>query len=278
MPLLLDGKKVAGELERKLVERLEHSPTSQPSFVGVQVGKDNEGSNLYLKFKRRAAHRVGLGCEIYELPSDVPQKELLDLIRKVNGDPSVNGIIVQLPLPPHLNKWEVIRAIDPAKDIDGLTPHNNWALDNNLPGLRPCTPKGILSLLRYYSIPVEGSRVAVVNRSPLVGNPLSKLLRNHHATVVQCHSRTKNKEQRTYDADIAVFATGVPNLVDPEWLGPHSVVIDVSSPQGDCTAHFKAIKEKVKAITPVPGGVGPMTIVSLLENTAEAAQSQKKKS
>jgi methylenetetrahydrofolate dehydrogenase (NADP+)/methenyltetrahydrofolate cyclohydrolase len=193
--------------------------------------------------------------------------DLLSYIKKLNEDIDVDGILVQKPLPKHINTWEVIKQLNYLKHVDDFHPINNWSLDNKLPALYPCTPRDVLAMLQYYKIEVAGKHIVIVNISHLVGNPLHKLFRMHNATVSQCHSKTKDLAKLAKTADILVVATGNPALVTEDWITENSVVIDVSIPRGDCYDHFDKIKDKVSAITPVPGGIGPMTIACLLENT-----------
>ena len=271
MVLELDGKQVSQKIRDNLKAKLK-SFDFTPKLVVIQLGKDDEGSNLYVKYKKKAAQEVGIIGITHEIDRSTSQRELLTLLSQLNGEESVDGILVQMPLPDHIDTWEVIKHLDPLKDVDGFHPLNSWALDNKLPSLIPCTPKGILTILKEYNIQIEGSNVVIINRSHLVGNPLHKLLRMYNATVTQCHSRTKNLQDVAQQAQILVTATGNPNLITENWVTEESVVIDVSSPKGDCNAHYENIKNKVKAITPVPGGIGPMTIASLLENVVDAAK------
>lgn len=270
MVQILDGKLVAQSIRDRLKGEIKNLPYI-PHLCVIQLGKDNEGSNLYVKYKKKAAEEIGMKSSTYELPINTSQEELLAHIDKLNQDPDVDGILVQMPLPKQIDTWEIIKELNPQKDVDGFHPINNWALDNKLTGLFPCTPRGIISLLEYYKFSFEGKHVVIVNRSHLVGNPLHKLFRKYNATVTQCHSKTKNLAQVAQTADILVVATGNPSLVTEDWVTEKSIVIDVSSPKGDCQEHFDAIKNKVQAITPVPGGIGPMTIACLLENTVQAA-------
>lgn len=268
---MLDGKIVAQSIRDRLKDEIRSLPY-KPHLCVIQLGKDDEGSNLYVKYKKKAAEEIGMNSSTYELPSSTSQEALLNHIKKLNEDNDVDGILVQMPLPKQIDTWEIIKQLDSRKDVDGFHPINNWALDNKLDGLFPCTPRGIISLLHYYNIDLEGKHCMIVNRSHLVGNPLHKLFRKFNATVTQCHSKTKNLAQLAHDSDILVVATGNHSLVTEEWVTDKSIIIDVSSPKGDCHDNFDKIKEKVQAITPVPGGIGPMTIACLLENTVQAAK------
>ena len=271
MAQILDGKVVAQSIRDRLKGEIKNLPYA-PHLCVIQLGKDDEGSNLYVKYKKKAAEEIGMKSSTYHLPIDTSQADLLSHIKKLNQDPVVDGILVQMPLPKQIDTWEVIKNLDPQNDVDGFHHVNNLALDNKLDGLVPCTPRGIIKLLEYYNHTFEGKHVVIVNRSHLVGNPLLKLFRKNNATVTQCHSKTKNLPEVAKTADILVVATGNPSLVTEDWVTEKSVVVDVSSPKGDCHDHFEAIKNKVSAITPVPGSVGPMTIACLLENTLQAAK------
>ena len=275
MAQILDGKVVAQSIRDRLKGEIKSLPYV-PHLCVIQLGKDDEGSNLYVKFKKKAAEEIGMKSSTYELPINTTQADIGTHIIKLNADPDVDGILVQMPLPKHIDTWEIIKHLDPQKDVDGFHPVNVWALDNKLHGLFPCTPRGVISLLDYYKILYEGKHVVIVNRSHLVGNPLQKLFRKFNATVTQCHSKTQNLPKLASSADILVVATGNPSLVTEDWVTNKSIVIDVSSPKGDCSTHFEAIKNKVQAITPVPGGIGPMTIACLLENTVQAAKERRK--
>lgn len=276
MALLLDGKIVAQSIRNRLKDEIK-GLSYKPHLCVIQLGKDHDGSNLYVKYKKKAAEEIGMISSTYELPSNTTQESLLSHIQKLNDDPDVDGILVQMPLPQHIDTWAVIKQLDPQKDVDGFHPVNNWALDNKLDGLIPCTPRGIIELLQYYNIEVEGKNCMIVNRSHLVGNPLHKLLRKYNATVTQCHSKTRNLAELARSSDILIVATGNPGLVTEDWVTENSIIVDVSSPKGDCHENFEKIKEKVQAITPVPGSVGPMTIACLLENTVQASKMRRGK-
>lgn len=275
MALILNGSEISKNIRKTLKIKI-NQLSYKPHLAVIQVGKEHEGSNLYIKYKHKAALEVGIKSSTFTLSIDTTQTKLLDLINSLNHNSDVDGIIVQMPLPSQLNHWEVISTINPQKDVDGLHPINNFNLDNKLLGLRPATPKGILTLLNSYDIKIARKHIVIVSRSHLVGNPLHKLLRMENATITQCHSQTKNISDLARQADILIVATGNPGLVTADWVTKKSVVIDVSSPKGDCDLHFKEIYDVVYAITPVPGGIGPMTIVSLLENTVDASISRHK--
>jgi methylenetetrahydrofolate dehydrogenase (NADP+)/methenyltetrahydrofolate cyclohydrolase len=208
------------------------------------------------------------------MPEDTPQNDLLDLIHRFNQDSQVHGILVQLPLPKHISEDRVLMAISPDKDIDGFHPLNVGRLVSNAPGLRPCTPAGILELLDHYKIQIEGQHAVIVGRSNIVGKPLSLMLLHRHATVTICHSRTSPLSAYTSQADILIAALGKPRFIRSDMVKEGAVIVDVGINKVDGKlvgdVDFESISPKVRAITPVPGGVGPMTIAMLLENTVRA--------
>ncbi|MCD6183897.1 MAG: bifunctional methylenetetrahydrofolate dehydrogenase/methenyltetrahydrofolate cyclohydrolase FolD, partial [Thermovirga sp.] len=230
-------------------------------------------SKVYVGQKEKACKEVGFESFLYRLPEETTQQELLELVAKLNEDPKVHGILVQLPLPKHLNETEVIEAIRPEKDVDGFHPMNLGKLVAGLPCTVPCTPKGIMYLLEYYGIEIEGKNAVVVGRSNIVGKPVAHLLLQKNATVTICHSRTKNLEAITQEADILVVAAGRPHFITQHMVKKGAVVVDVginrleSGLVGD--VDFDGVRMKASWITPVPGGVGPMTIAMLLQNTLE---------
>ena len=278
----MDGKTVAAEVKKEVavgVKELEKQGT-KPRLSTVLVGND-PASTSYLKAKHKACQEVGIRSENHHLPEYTTQKELENLIAKMNLDPKINGILVQLPLPGHLDETRATERIVPYKDVDGLHPINAGKLAAGIEGLVPCTPKGVMRLLSHYKIPVAGSRAVVINRSNLVGRPLSMLLLNQDATVTICHSKTPNLPEVTRTADILVSAVGRANFrLSGEHVKPGSAVVDVGLARvygklrGD--ADFEEISSVVKFITPVPGGVGPMTVAMLLENTVQATMIQTK--
>lgn len=274
MGVILDGKKLAGDIKEEISKRLNSLETA-PGLAAILVG-DDPSSKTYLNLKDRDCREVGIRFENFQLPEDSPQGEVLDLIEQLNQDEEFDGIIVQLPVPDHLNPNRIVEKISPTKDVDGLNPYNIgklWASDYEFESdLLPCTPKGILRLLDRYDIELEGERTVIVNRSNLVGKPLAKLMLDRDATVTLCHSRTKNVKNYTSRAEVLVTAVGNrPDFVVTEdMVAEGAVVVDVGMNHlegglyGD--VKFDEVEEKASYITPVPGGVGPMTRVTLLEN------------
>ncbi len=272
MTTLLNGKKLAEKIRKRIRRKLDSSE-KEPTLAPILIG-DYPTSKKYVELKRKDCKEVGIGFEAYNLPSDTSQKEILKLIKKLNESKHITGIIVQLPIPPHLEQFEILEKILPSKDVDGLHPYNIGKLWSSAPenGLTPCTPKGILRLIEYYNIDLKGKEAVIINRSGLVGKPLSKLLLDRDATVTICHSKTKDIKKHTLSADVLITAVGRrPDFVVTEDMIPeNSVVIDVGmnyleeGVYGD--VEFEKIKDRVSHITPVPGGVGPMTRTMLLEN------------
>jgi methylenetetrahydrofolate dehydrogenase (NADP+)/methenyltetrahydrofolate cyclohydrolase len=247
-----------------------------PGLATVLVGED-PASQVYVGGKQKACAEVGMQSFGHRLPATTTQNDLLALVRRLGEDPAVHGILVQLPLPRGLDPQQVIEAIPPAKDVDGLHPVSQGRLMAGRPGLRPCTPLGVLRLLDETPVRLQGARVAVVGRSVLVGKPVALLLLERHATVTLCHSRTADLGAEVGRAEVVVAATGQAGLVRGEWIRPGAVVIDVGIARGAdgklCgDVEFAAARERAAWITPVPGGVGPMTIAMLLSNTADAAE------
>lgn len=272
---VLDGKKVALEVRERIavmVKEVRESGKVPPGLAVVLVG-DNPASKVYVGQKEKACKAAGFESFLYHLPEATTQEELLALVGQLNEDPKVHGILVQLPLPKHLNETEVIEAIRPEKDVDGFHPMNLGKLVAGLPCTIPCTPKGIMYLLEYYGIEIEGKNAVVVGRSNIVGKPVAHLLLQKNATVTICHSKTRNLEDITKEADILVVAAGRPHFITQHMVKKGAVVVDVginrleSGLVGD--VDFDGVRLRASWITPVPGGVGPMTIAMLLENTLE---------
>lgn len=276
---ILDGQAVAA-LVRAEVKGAIEDLGYEPGLATVLVG-DDPASHSYVRGKRNDAAAVGMRSIHHELPADVSQDQLVALVRRLNEDDAVDGILVQLPLPAHLDAEDVVEEIDPAKDVDGLHPFSLGRLMLGRPGLRPCTPSGVMRILEHYGIPTEGARAVVIGRSFLVGRPLAMMLseRGADATVSVAHSRTGDLASVTKEADILVVAAGVAGLVGPEHVKQGAAVIDVGfnrtddGPRGD--ARFDELLEVAGAITPVPGGVGPMTRAMLLANTLRAARARR---
>jgi methylenetetrahydrofolate dehydrogenase (NADP+)/methenyltetrahydrofolate cyclohydrolase len=271
---LIDGKAVAAGLRTALAEWVAALPF-RPGLAVVLVG-DDPASAVYVRNKDRAAASVGIAARTIRLPADTAQAALLAQVAALNADAAVDGILVQLPLPKHLDSRAIIAAIDPAKDVDGLHPVNAGRLADGDPALVPCTPLGVMKLLAAAGIGLRGARALVLGRSNLVGRPVAALLLNADATVTVAHSRTRDLPEECRRADVLIAAVGRPEMVRGEWLRPGAVVIDVGINRlddgrlvGDVA--FAEACAVASAITPVPGGVGPMTIACLLENTVQAA-------
>ena len=240
-----------------------------PGLATVLVG-DDPASAVYVNGKQKASAEAGIEGFDHRLPHDAAHEEVSRLLSRLNDDPAVSGILLQLPTPPQVDGSALTELIDPLKDVDGLTPISAGLLAKGRPGLRPCTPEGVMELLRRHDVALEGAEAVVVGRSDLVGKPLSALLLAANATVTTCHSRTRDLPEVCRRADILVAAVGRPGLVQGDWIKPGATVIDVGSPKGD--VEFEAAAERAGLITPVPGGVGPMTIAMLLRNTLLAAR------
>jgi methylenetetrahydrofolate dehydrogenase (NADP+)/methenyltetrahydrofolate cyclohydrolase len=240
----------------------------------VLVG-DNPASAVYVRQKKKACHEIGIYSEEHKLPGTITQGELLALIDRLNADPKIHGILVQLPLPDGLDEEEVINRINPKKDVDGFHPTNVGRLSIGLPAYVPCTPAGVLELVKRTGVAIAGKKVVVLGRSNIVGKPAAMLFLRENATVTVCHSRTVNVQQECAQADILVVAVGRPKLVKKYWVKPGAVVIDVGINRVDGKivgdVDFEEVQEVASAITPVPGGVGPMTIAMLMKNTVSSA-------
>ncbi len=277
---LLDGKRNAdGVLDgvRRRVERRVAEGSSVPGLAVLLVGED-AASAVYVRNKRRACERVGFVSIDRDLPASTTQAELFALVDALNEDPAVHGILVQLPLPQHIDPNALIRRIRPDKDVDGFHPENMGRLVLRQPGLRPCTPKGVMTLLAHTDRPVRGRHAAIVGVSNHVGRPMALELLLAGCTITCCHRFTQDLPGHVGDADIVVVAAGRPDLVPGEWIKPGAVVIDVGInrlPDGRLVGDvgFEAARERASWITPVPGGVGPMTVAMLMQNTLEAAES-----
>ena len=285
--LILSGKDVSSSVYKGLSERI-HALREKgitPGLAVVLVGED-PASQVYVRSKTRTFKKLDLFTQTYRLPNDTSQDELLDLIAELNNDNSYHGILVQLPLPKHIESDKVINAIDPKKDVDGFHPENAGLLAIGRPRFIPCTPKGIMRILEQYKIDLNGKHVVVVGRSNIVGRPISILtsmkMDGANATTTICHSGTPNIQNHTKTADVIIVALGVPSFLDQEMIKKDAVVIDVGINRIDADnqkgyklvgdADWQSIEKKASAATPVPGGVGPMTIAMLVENTVEAAE------
>jgi len=275
---VIDGKAVSAAVrERVRVDVAAYVEESgrTPTLATVIVGED-PASEVYVNMKHKACGEAGIGSVHHGLAAATSQEELLDLVRALNADDAVDGILVQLPVPAHIDSDAIVAAIDPGKDVDGLTPHNAGLLAHGTPDLVPCTPAGVMELLAHEGVELEGAEAVVVGRSKLVGVPVARLLLSANATVTICHSRTRDLDATCARADVLVAAVGVPRLLGAAAVKPGAVVIDVGVNRleeglvGD--VDYEAAREVAGAITPVPGGVGPMTIAMLLVNTLRAAR------
>ena len=270
---LINGKQTAADIEEKLKQIIADFP-SAPQLAIILVGND-EPSLIYVRNKQKAAAKIGLLSQLYHLDENISETELLKIIQQLNEDNTVNGIIVQLPLPKHLNTNRIINAISPLKDVDGFHPYNTGLLQNNeKPYFIAATPLGIMKLIKTIVPELTGKNVVLIGASLIVGRPLATLLLNQNCTVTITHAQTQNIKELTSKADILVAACGVAKLVKADWIKENSILIDVGINRdngklcGDID--FDDVKNKALAITPVPGGVGPMTIAMLLSNTVDA--------
>lgn len=275
---IMDGKLASQAVKMNLKKKIEFENLT-PSLTVIQVG-DNKASNIYIRNKKNACDEVGIKCNVIKFPETISEELVINEINRLNNDISVNGIIVQLPLPSNFNEGVIINEIDPIKDVDGLTYQNvgNLVLENE--ALISCTPLGVMELLKQYNVKLEGKNVCIVGRSNLVGKPLIQLFLQKNATVSICHSKSLDIKKYTKMADILVVAAGHPNLITKDMVKEDAVVIDVGINKennvlcGD--VDFKRVSEKASLITPVPGGVGPMTVACLLKNVVKAYLHQNK--
>jgi methylenetetrahydrofolate dehydrogenase (NADP+)/methenyltetrahydrofolate cyclohydrolase len=278
MAIILDGKVVRDKILEELKAKVGSLGSGQqvPGLAVVLVGED-PASKVYVGSKVKACRALGYYSEEHRLPVDTTQDELMSLIRILNRNGRVHGILVQLPLPPHLKADPVIEAIDPAKDVDGLHPLNAGYLSIGRKALTPCTPTGVMEILKHYEIPIEGRKAVVIGRSILVGKPMAQLLLAANATVTVCHSKTPDIAEVAREADILVAAIGKAGFVNADMVKPGATVVDVGinrSPDGKLVGDvdYGPVERIAFAITPVPGGVGPMTIAMLMKNTYQASQ------
>jgi methylenetetrahydrofolate dehydrogenase (NADP+)/methenyltetrahydrofolate cyclohydrolase len=272
---IIDGKAIAASLRALLAADLRRSASGDaPGLATILIG-DDPASAVYVASKRKACAEVGIESFHHPLPADARREEVLELIDRLNDDDAVSGILCQLPVPRHLDPDEITNQISPAKDVDGLTIANAGRLALGMPGLRPCTPAGVMLLLEEVGAELDGANAVVIGRSNLFGKPMAQLLLAADATVTSCHSHTKGLVEACRQADVLIAAVGRPELVRSDWIKPGAVVIDVGINRterglvGD--VHFAEAAAIASAITPVPGGVGPMTIACLLRNTVDAA-------
>lgn len=279
MAIILDGRETAKKITEKLrleVEKLDVKPTLAVIIIGC-----NPASKVYVKNKEKKALEIGFNSIVIEMDENITKDELEKTIKELNEDKNVNGILLQLPLPKHLNEKDFLDLIDPKKDVDGFSSYNSGKLlKNDSPYAIPCTPKGIIRLLDEYNIDIEGRVSTVIGRSNIVGKPVSILLLNRNSTVIMTHTKTKNLEHFTKSADILICAAGKKEMIKKEMIKENAVIIDVGITRdidgrlkGD--VDFDDTKDKASYITPVPGGIGPMTIAMLMENTYELYKIQK---
>ncbi len=276
---IIDGKQIAGRVRIEVAREVERFTTefggARPGLATILIG-DDPGSAVYVAGKQKASREVGMEPTNYPLPADTPREDVVALIERLNADPSVDGILLQLPVPGHLDGIELTGLIDADKDVDGLTPVSAGRLALGIEGLRPCTPQGVMTLLDAAGAQLEGAEAVVIGRSNLFGKPMVQLLLGANATVTTCHSRTRDLPEVCRRADVLIAAVGRPRMVKADWVKPGAIVVDVGMNRtedglaGD--VDFDAVVEVASAITPVPGGVGPMTIAFLLRNTLQAAR------
>lgn len=275
---IIYGKELAADIRQQLKEEVIglKGKAIVPGLTVILLGED-PASMSYVRGKKKASDEAGINSDIIELSSNTTQQELLDLIDRLNEDPDVHGILVQLPLPSHIAEQDIIEAIDPSKDVDGFHPINIGRMMAGKETFYPCTPFGIVTMLKSKNIQIEGKHVVIIGRSNIVGKPVGQLLLNENATVTYCHSRTDNIKEFARQADILIVAVGRPDFINKEDVKAGAVVIDVGVNRlesGKLTGDvaFEEVKEKASFITPVPKGVGPMTITMLLQNTVKSAR------
>ncbi len=275
---ILDGKKLSEKIKKTLkkdVEQLQLKGIT-PGLAVILVG-DDAASQTYVKMKRNACHKVGIYSVVHEFPENITEKELLSTIKMINENPNINGLLIQLPLPKHIDTTKILEAVDPSKDVDGFHPYNMGRLVEGLETFAPCTPLGVMELFNEYGIDLKGKDVCVVGASNIVGKPMWALLVNAWATVDICHIETKDLASHTKKADIVIVGVGKPNLITEDMVKEGAIVVDIGINRledgklvGD--VDFENVSKKASYITPVPGGVGPMTIAMLLKNTVKAAK------
>lgn len=279
MAQIIDGKALAKKIREELkgrVAQLKQEKGIVPGLATVLVG-DDQASQVYVRNKNKACAEAGMISKHHHLAESTSEKDLLDLVATLNADPSIHGILVQLPLPKQIDAEKVLEAIDPAKDVDGFHPMNVGKLLIGKDGPRPCTPFGIMKIIESINCELKGKNAVIVGRSNIVGKPLALMLMEKHATITICHSRTQNIDQVVGRADVVIAAMGKARFVKGEWIKDGAIVIDVGINRGDDgklvgDVDFEIASRRASFITPVPGGVGPMTIAMLLWNTVEAAK------
>ncbi len=277
---IINGKQIASNFYNNLKEKIAKLTDEEiPVLAVISVG-ENTASKIYVKTKQKRAQEIGMGCEVIELSDTIGENALLEVIDELNDNHHINGIIVQLPLPKHINTLKVLSRINPAKDVDGFTPYNTGLLSyNDTRGFISATPKGILHLLKSTNVDLKGKHAVIIGRSNIVGKPLAMLLLNQDCTVTVTHSKSNNIEDIVKTADIVIAACGKPKIIKSNWIKDGAIIIDVGinrTEEGLCgDVDFDDVKDKASFITPVPGGVGPMTVAMLLDNTLEAFYHQK---
>lgn len=278
---LIDGKTLAQTVRAGLAKQIEASPNEVMPVLAVVMVGENDASQIYVRNKKKAAAEIGMGCEVVEFAESIGEHALMTAIEELNDNHHINGIIIQQPLPGHINPLKILSAVSPEKDVDGFSPQNVGLLSLKEPdAVVAATPKGILQLLQSTGENLSGKHAVIIGRSNIVGRPLAMLLLNHDCTVTICHTKTQNLKDMVKQADIVISACGCPKIVKKDWVKSGAIVIDVGINReegklcGD--VDFDEVKEVAGYITPVPGGVGPMTVAMLLENTWEAAQKQGK--
>ena len=278
MATIIDGKAVAAKVKQEAAARVAQlKAKGRACGLAVVLVGDDPASAVYVRNKRRDCVECGIEALDYDLPATCTQEELEELLSELNADPAVSGILVQMPLPGHLDPERAIAHISPEKDVDGFHPVNLGRLMRGLDGPRSCTPTGVMRLLREYDVPVAGKQAVVLGRSTIVGKPMALMLMEEHATVTICHSKTPNAAETSQRADIVISAIGRPNLVKADWMAPGATVIDVGMNRDEngrlCgDVDYAEVEPVAGAITPVPGGVGPMTRAMLMLNTVTAAE------
>lgn len=273
MAQIIDGKKISAQVKDELKEKVA-AENLDVTLAVIQVGND-PASTVYVGNKKKACEYIGIRSLAYELPEETSEEELLELVRSLNEREDVHGILVQLPLPAHINEDLVIQTISPLKDVDGFHPQSVGALSIGQKGFVSCTPAGVIQLLKRSGVEIEGKECVIIGRSNIVGKPMALLMLRENATVTVCHSRTKNLKEVTKRADILIVAIGKPKFIDASYVKDGAVVIDVGIHRDENNklcgdVDFASVEPKVSAITPVPGGVGPMTIAMLMNNCVEA--------
>ncbi len=280
-PIIIDGKKISQDIKDELKVKVADykSKGIEITLAVIQIG-DDPASTIYVRNKKRACEYIGINSRSYELPGDTSEEELIELIEKLNEDDSVNGILVQLPVPDYIDPMRVIGAISRKKDVDGFCPYNSGALSLNVDGFVSCTPAGILELLKRSNIEIDGQNCVIVGRSNIVGKPMGSLMLNNNATVTVTHSHTKNLKEVCKTADILIVGIGISEFITSEYVKEGAVVIDVGINRdennkltGDVL--YEDVAPHCSAITPVPGGVGPMTIAMLMNNCVKSVEIQK---